>query len=147
MRELLVALVPANEQTISDRDLRYITSSVDSLDIALLSSDKDGYSRTRASCTVRERSCVTKRPFSESSLLENAFGNPPQLLSALIPDSLSSRSYPINSKPSGTCVALGCMSGLREIRFSEICISLRTRRPRTSCSSVGNRASSMTSPE
>jgi hypothetical protein len=39
-RELFVALAPANEQTISDRDLRYITSFVDSLDIALLSSDK-----------------------------------------------------------------------------------------------------------
>ena len=41
MRELLAALAPANEQTISDRDQRYITSFVDSLDIALLSSDKD----------------------------------------------------------------------------------------------------------
>jgi hypothetical protein len=30
MRELLVALVPANERTISDRDLWYITSFVDS---------------------------------------------------------------------------------------------------------------------
>lgn len=41
MRELLVALAPANEQTISDRGLRYITSFVDSLGIALLSSDRD----------------------------------------------------------------------------------------------------------
>jgi hypothetical protein len=37
MRELLVALAPANEQTISDRDLRYITSFADSLGIALTS--------------------------------------------------------------------------------------------------------------
>jgi hypothetical protein len=41
MRELLVALASANEQTISDSDLRYITSFVDSLGIALLSSDRD----------------------------------------------------------------------------------------------------------
>jgi hypothetical protein len=41
MRELLIALVPANERTISDRGLRYIASFVDSLGIALLSTDKD----------------------------------------------------------------------------------------------------------
>jgi hypothetical protein len=40
-RELFVAPALANAQTISDGDLRYITSFVDSLDIALLSSDKD----------------------------------------------------------------------------------------------------------
>jgi hypothetical protein len=41
MHALSVALVPANEQTVSDTDLEYKTSSVDTLGIGLRLSDRD----------------------------------------------------------------------------------------------------------